>query len=1130
MRRLAFLLLVLALGPLLAPPAAAKEAVRVRGGVHADYVRLVFDWPAPVEYTARIEVGRLVVIFPAGHSYDFKPARKILRKHLILPDGEVGGRRLAFPLLGDFELRHFTSGPRVVVDLLRRSEAAPKPGESKPGKSKATEAKAPPSETKASKPEAAKDKSVPQGAEAPAKDPAAGGDRPAITVRVGRHPGYGRLVFDWQSAVPYRVSSEAGRTELSFGRAASFDLGKLKRQLPPQVQDVEVAFATDGMTVTLIVPPSAEVRHFTSGPKVAIDILHDGKVEARAPAPAKTKAKEDKDKTKAAALKAPTPLTKPKPERKSASRRAKKPAGKPQPGPVGAAAATVTRRLPPEDQARPILGPQATPAPEFSIQLPWSRGAKAAAFRRGENIWLAFDRRAPENLRDRFAPEFGPLKRIDLAAGTLLHFEAPAGFQPILRLLDGTWTVKLQRRPVAPLQGLKAKFSDDLSAMLVPLSSAGPVLQVTDPSFGDRLFIVPVAAQGLGSGVERALPEFNVLSSFQGLVIQALSDALKVARNQDEVLLTGSGPLALAGGPVDLAPEEEEASPQGPRLFDLPAWRGPPGTAFTTLRQERLRALVSARPRAKPSARLNLARFLFAHGLASEALGHLEEIVKERQDLAKAPQIVLMRAAGRFLRDDFEAAAEILEDPGLAGEWEADLWRAAVAARAQDWESAASGFAHTHGLIAEYPQVVRARLSLLAAEAALQNGNTRVAGERLAELAADRPPQGQRDRLRFLQGLKADLDGDAATARRIWQQVAQGQDRPARARARLALVDLNLAQEKITPEQAIAELERLRFAWRGDYFEFALLERLSDLYLGALDYRKALNMLRQTASYLKDFRRSEMVGQKMRAIFSQIYLGGGADRLPPLTALGLYEEFRELTPVGAEGDKMIAALADRLVQVDLLKEAGDLLEAQVKDRLSGLDKARVGTRLALTRLLDKAPAEALKALDASAGRDLPAELIRERRYLRAKALAGVNRGGEALKILKAEKGRSALELRAEIETKLGRWAAVAKTLSRLLPEVPTQQELLSEQGRKTILSVAVALSLAKDQAGLQALKQRFGPSMARTDEREIFALLVDTEVGGTAPVAEILTRAGHAEAFLASYRRRLAESQLSQLN
>ena len=104
-------------------------------------------------------------------------------------------------------------------------------------------------------------------------------------------------------------------------------------------------------------------------------------------------------------------------------------------------------------------------------------------------------------------------------------------------------------------------------------------------------------------------------------------------------------------------------------------------------------------------------------------------------------------------------------------------------------------------------------------------------------------------------------------------------------------------------------------------------------------------------------------------------------------------------------------------------------------------------------------------------------------------------------------------------------------MSRLLPETPAEGELPSEQGRKTILSVAVALTLAKDQAGLKALKQRFGASMARTAEREAFALLVDAEVGGgTAPVSEILARAGHAEAFLTSYRKRLAESQLSQLN
>ena len=122
--------LIVALLLLLLPawPADAKDAIGVRAGLHKDYVRLVFDWPKSVEYSARIEVGRLVLIFPPGHSYDFSKAAGRLRKYLRLPNGEVSERRLAFPLLGDFELRHFTSGPKVVIDLIKRRAPAAEPG------------------------------------------------------------------------------------------------------------------------------------------------------------------------------------------------------------------------------------------------------------------------------------------------------------------------------------------------------------------------------------------------------------------------------------------------------------------------------------------------------------------------------------------------------------------------------------------------------------------------------------------------------------------------------------------------------------------------------------------------------------------------------------------------------------------------------------------------------------------------------------------------------------------------------------------------------------------------------------------------------------------------------------------
>ena len=73
--------------------------------------------------------------------------------------------------------------------------------------------------------------------------------------------------------------------------------------------------------------------------------------------------------------------------------------------------------------------------------------------------------------------------------------------------------------------------------------------------------------------------------------------------------------------------------------------------------------------------------------------------------------------------------------------------------------------------------------------------------------------------------------------------------------------------------------------------------------------------------------------------------------MQPLTALALYDEYRELTPAGSEGDEMIGRLADRLVGVDLLDRAVALPDHQIKFRLKGEKRAEAGTKLALVHLV-----------------------------------------------------------------------------------------------------------------------------------------------------------------------------------
>src|SRR3990172_11399213 len=109
---------------------------------------------------------------------------------------------------------------------------------------------------------------------------------------------------------------------------------------------------------------------------------------------------------------------------------------------------------------------------------------------------------------------------------------------------------------------------------------------------------------------------------------------------------------------------------------------------------------------------------------------------------------------------------------------------------------------------------------------------------------------------------------------------------------------------------------------------------------------------------------------------------------------------------------MVRTFADRLVAMAPLPRAAALLEAQVKQRLSGIDKARVGARLAVIQLLDSNASGALHALKISdiAQEAMPLALAAERRLLEARALFGLGRIGEALALLDGDGRKEALGL------------------------------------------------------------------------------------------------------------------------
>jgi hypothetical protein len=186
---------------------------------------------------------------------------------------------------------------------------------------------------------------------------------------------------------------------------------------------------------------------------------------------------------------------------------------------------------------------------------------------------------------------------------------------------------------------------------------------------------------------------------------------------------------------------------------------------------------------------------------------------------------------------------------------------------------------------------------------------------------------------------------------------------------------------------------------------------------------------------------------------------------------------------------MIRRMADRLVAVDLLGPAADLLKYQIDKRLDGVARAQVAARLAAIYLMDKRPELALEELRQTGIAGLPNPVIHARMLLEARALAGLKRWQDGLDLIALDQAPDTARLRAEIYWESGNWALAGGEAERALGDSWTGARPLSDEERQQALRAAVAYSLANDEAGLDRLRDHFSQKMAQSPDANAFKVL-----------------------------------------
>ncbi|MFT3976475.1 MAG: hypothetical protein QM688_05090 [Sphingomonas bacterium] len=525
------------------------------------------------------------------------------------------------------------------------------------------------------------------------------------------------------------------------------------------------------------------------------------------------------------------------------------------------------------------------------------------------------------------------------------------------------------------------------------------------------------------------------------LALLAAGTALGAAPPPGEPARVAAVPGALPGFAAQLA--------QMPPILGPSAWTGDKAVGWT------LAARANGADR--QMWRWAYARKLIGGGFGAEAIGVLEMMRIDDHDLDLVPAFRLARGAAFTIAGHDEEALAALAAPELSGNAEACAWRLRALAGAGNAAGAMEQAACAAGAINARAKADRAAFLLPAATAALD------AQRPAAALSWLRALPDREAAANVLRGRALLAQGQVAEARLRFGRAALADDPAVRADAMLALIEADLAARALAPAEAIRRIDALRYGWRGGPVEARALRVELDQAALAGDTPA---QLRSGAALLRYFNPGADTGPmltRLRATLSTLLAPDS--RVPLPQAAGLYWDYRELAPTGAEGDLLALRFADRLQGAGLYARAAQLLQYQLTRRARDVAQGPLSVRVAALQVLAGRPDLALSALQTTEQPGYTDEMRWNRKRMEAVAFYRLGRGEAAFAALDGVPDAAAI--RAEMNWRARKWGAFVTGTT--LPGAGA----LREPQQAQILRYAVALAMLGREDALRGLRARY---------------------------------------------------------
>ncbi len=734
----------------------------------------------------------------------------------------------------------------------------------------------------------------------------------------------------------------------------------------------------------------------------------------------------------------------------------------------------------------------------------------AALFRRADMMWLVLDTDT--------ALDLAPIKREGGALiGDVSIMKTPSGQAIRIRLnrpqlasltaadtaaSGKNWTLSFadaaQTSPVA-LSLVRNVVGSAHAKANVPLAGAGRLHKIVDPDAGDALTVVTAPPPPRGFIRRQDFVDFSMLESIHGVVVQPNADDVSVEIDNDGVVLSRPGGLTLSASIIGRSRMSLAVRP----MFDLHEWQENEQGPFIARRDELIRKLAQAPVADRASARDDLAKFYFAREMYPEARGVLGVMIGESAAGDEDAQTLLLFAAASALMGRPDQAVKVMANPALAASSDTQLWTGLALAQQGKWAQAREKFKNAGFALASLPFDLQRIVLLQAMRASLEVKDIAGAASRSSELDLVGIPPAMMPEVSVLRGRLAEALGREQDALDNYRSASLSAHSPASAEARLLMVGLRQKRDDITPDNALNELETLSAIWRGDAIEVKTLQALARIYADTGRYAEALSAARIATRLDGNSDSARQLQDEAAALFTQMYLTPKGDDIPPISALAAFYENSDLTPIGRKGDEMIRRLVERLVSVDLLDQASQLLQYQIDNRLQGAARSQVAARLAMIYLMNRKPDLAISALHATRNAELAGDLRQQRILIEARAQSDIGRRDLALDIISNNGGREAVRLRSDIYWAARRWREASEQIELYYGDRWRDFKPLNATEKSDVIRAVIGYALAEDGLGLARFREKYAPLMTGTSDRIAFDAASKPASSNSAEFAQI---------------------------